>query len=140
MTSPTDLTAESIQSWLDELTKQSPAFASLLTTTRIEQEERGYYHTLREICQQPITWPNTTERVIAFEPTLKATLRNPVGTDQHADIFLTGSGSSFYVGECLRLGLQRELGVRAQAVSAGALLTHAPAILPARYPCILISF
>jgi len=140
MTLPTDLTSESIQPWLDELTNQSPAFASLFTNTKIEQEERGYYHTLREICQQPITWHNTTERAIAWEPTLRMTLKNSGGVDQQADIFLTGSGSSFYVGECLRLGLQRELGVRVQAVSAGALLTHAPAILPARYPCMLISF
>jgi tagatose-6-phosphate ketose/aldose isomerase len=52
-------------------------------------------------------------------------------TPSPCHIVLTGSGSSMYVGECLAPALQSALGVPAQAISAGTLLTHGRSVLPA---------
>ena len=44
--------------WLSRLASVA-AFSPLLDVPWTEQRERGYGHTLREICQQPLTWPRT---------------------------------------------------------------------------------
>ena len=96
---------------------------ALRSASAAEQQQRGYADTLREIFQQPATWADTAR--LQRSPLLQAAL-DP--RPQH--VVLTGSGSSMYVGECLAPTLQLGLGIPAQAISAGSLLTHWRSVLP----------
>ena len=98
-----------LASWLDRL-RSSQGLGGLLDRN---------FHTVREIAQQPLTWPATAE--------LAGARRIYLGG---APIFVTGSGSSFYIAECLAPTLQDVVGVAARAVPAGDLLTHPRGILP----------
>jgi len=51
--------------WQRALTNQQARASILFGRTDAEQERLGYFHTLREICQQPWTWLRTCERMIA---------------------------------------------------------------------------
>src|SRR5262249_27847328 len=66
-------------------------------------------------------------------PTLRATL------DGIASLVLTGSGSSQYAGECVRLVLQHESGIRTEAIDGGSLLTHGSDVLPPGRPGVVVS-
>ncbi|PYT81755.1 MAG: tagatose-6-phosphate ketose isomerase [Acidobacteria bacterium] len=102
---------------------------------RSEEEQRrlGYFHTLREICQQPGTWPCTGERLIASRDFLREDLKGI------QSLALTGSGSSEYAGECVCLALKNELGIPAESVSGGALLMYGGKALPPGRPGLLVS-
>ncbi len=129
-----------VDDWLFELRQPSSgALASLLVAPE-QQKAKGYYHTLREICQQPLTWINTAERIHASRDRLKSVLRGSLSSTDSSSIVLTGSGSSFYVGDCLRLTLQTSLGVPVYSVPAGLILTHGAAAMPPRQPCLVVSF
>jgi len=52
---------------------------------------------------------------------------------------LTGSGSSEYVGDCVRLPLQYELGIGTEAIGGGAILTHGSKSLPPGRPGLMVS-
>lgn len=103
--------------------KVSVDFDALRSASLAEQRQRGYADTLREILQQPATWADTA-RLQRSPQWLAALDPRP----QH--VVLTGSGSSMYVGECLAPTLQLGLGIPAQAISAGSLLTHWRSVLP----------
>jgi tagatose-6-phosphate ketose/aldose isomerase len=105
----------------------------LLSENREEQERQGYIHTLREILQQPSTWLDSAERMIARSPEL---LRRMEGI---RSLVLTGSGSSEYAGACVRLVLQNALGVATQTMGGGALLTHGARAIPPERPGLMIS-
>jgi len=82
-----------------------------------DQREQGYSDTLREILQQPATWLVTAEQMLANSTSLLEFIEGI------QVIALTGSGSSEYAGECVRLVLQDELTVAAQTIGGGVLLT-----------------
>lgn len=103
--------------------KVSVDLDALRSASAAEQRQRGYADTLREIFQQPATWADTAR--LQRSPPLQGAL-DP--RPQH--VVLTGSGSSMYVGECLAPTLQLGLGIPAQAISAGSLLTHWRSVLP----------
>ncbi|MGA3132101.1 MAG: hypothetical protein ABSD59_14940 [Terracidiphilus sp.] len=108
--------------------------ANLLSRTEEEQWKAGYFHTLREILQQPATWLQTGAQMVPLAEELR-TLVAGIRT-----VVLTGSGSSEYAGECVRLPLQKELFVPTQTVGGSALLTHGgQAINPLR-PGLMVSF
>ncbi len=92
--------------------------AVLLGRTQQQQREMGYSHTLREILQQPATWLRTASTLASMRGELERTVASA------RLLVLTGSGSSEYAGECLRLTLQSELGIPAETVAGGDLLTH----------------
>ncbi|WP_333677731.1 tagatose-6-phosphate ketose isomerase [Dyella sp.] len=109
--------------------------AALLEKPAEAQHAAGYANTLREILQQPATWQHTFQRVhdaAAQAPLGKALDPRP------AQLVLTGSGSSIYIGECLAPLLQAALGMPVQAIAAGTLLTHWRSVLPPG-PGLLIS-
>jgi tagatose-6-phosphate ketose/aldose isomerase len=110
-------------STLNKQMKVSVDLDALRSASAAEQQQRGYADTLREIFQQPATWADTAR--LQRSPPLQAAL-DP--RPQH--VVLTGSGSSMYVGECLAPTLQLGLGIPAQAISAGSLLTHWRSVLP----------
>src|SRR5260221_12668638 len=91
--------------WQRALTNQQARASLLFGRTDAEQERLGYFHTLREICQQPWTWLRTCERMIASSDSLR---RGLAGIRY---LSLTGSGSSEYAAECVRMPLQNELGI-----------------------------
>jgi tagatose-6-phosphate ketose/aldose isomerase len=108
--------------------------AELLDPTEAEQRQLGYFHTLQEILQQPATWLETGKQLAALSASLRETLEG-VRT-----LVLTGSGSSEYAGECVRLPLQAALSIPVQVIGGGALLTHGgKAIAPGR-PGLMLSF
>jgi tagatose-6-phosphate ketose/aldose isomerase len=108
-----------------------PRLAELRSAPEAEQQERGYYHTLREILQQPGTWLETTELVRGSGLSL-ASGEGPV--------LLTGSGSSHHVGESLEPLLAKALGRSVRAVPAGDLLTDADSFVFGGPPGTLVSF
>jgi tagatose-6-phosphate ketose/aldose isomerase len=110
-------------STLNKQMKVSVDLDALRSASAAEQQQRGYADTLREIFQQPATWADTAR--LQRSPPLQVAL-DP--RPQH--VVLTGSGSSMYVGECLAPTLQLGLGIPAQAISAGSLLTHWRSVLP----------
>lgn len=103
-----------------------PTLAGLRGMPDARQLELGYVDTLREILQQPATWRTTAgSQGAAFRAIL-----DRVTAVRPAQLALTGSGSSVYVGEALAPVLQAELGIPARAIPAGDLLTHRAGVLP----------
>jgi tagatose-6-phosphate ketose/aldose isomerase len=119
--------------WLRTLSKSQPKAEELLARTPEEQRRLGYFHTLREICQQPATWIQTCALMVSCTPMLKESLSGIAG------LFLTGSGSSEYAGDCVRLVLQNELQVNTQAIGGGILLTDGSRALPVGRPALVVS-
>ena len=129
-----DLTSEATPSeWQRALTGNQRKAAQLFGRTEAEQKQRGYFHTLKEICQQPWTWMRTCERMIALREPLLASVRGI------KSLVFTGSGSSEYAGDCVRLPLQNELAVCVASVSGGNLLIHGTKALPKDRPGLLVS-
>src|SRR5437773_1312768 len=54
-------------------------------------------------------------------------------------VALTGSGSSEYAAECVRLPLQNELGIHTESISGGSLLMYGGKTLPLGRPGLLVS-
>ncbi len=115
------------------LSERQPIVAELLAKSAEEQRRLGYFHTLREICQQPSTWIHTCALMRGQAARLQSIL------DGIASLTLTGSGSSEYAGDCVRLPLQNELGVVTQAIGGGALLAHGSRALPPGRPGLMVS-
>jgi D-galactosamine 6-phosphate deaminase/isomerase len=119
--------------WLRTLSERQPKAAELLSRSTEEQRRLGYFHTLREICQQPATWLRTSALMQGKAANIRPMLAGI------ASLTLTGSGSSEYAGDCVRQPLQNELGVLTQAIGGGALLAHGSKALPPRRPGLMVS-
>jgi tagatose-6-phosphate ketose/aldose isomerase len=119
--------------WLEVLCKSQPILAEMQSRGPEEQRRLGYFHTLREICQQPSTWIRTAElmrqSVRELSPLVKSI----------ASLILSGSGSSEFAGDCVRMVLQRELSVNTQAISGGTLLTHGSQAISIGRPGLMVS-
>lgn len=107
--------------------------SELLGRPEAEQDRNGYLHTLREIRQQPATLLDTCERMLTRAKDLKQCLQNV------QSIVFTGSGSSEYAGDCVRLAIQRDLKLTCQAVGSGMVLTHGTTALPPLRPLLMVS-
>ncbi len=107
--------------------------SGLLSRSEADQQRDGYLHTLREIRQQPATLLDTCNRMLARNGDLKRCLRGVQG------IIFTGSGSSEYVGECVRFALQQNLELTSRAIGSGMILTHADVALPRSRPLLMVS-
>ena len=119
---------------LTEIVRRQKIAAELLAPSEEEQCRTGYFHTLREILQQPSTWLATGRQLASLAPSLRETIAGVRA------LVLTGSGSSEYAADCVRIPLQNRLGIPVQVIGGGALLTHAgKAILPGR-PALMVSF
>jgi len=119
--------------WKQTLAGSHGKAGHLFGKTEAEQRKLGYFHTLREICQQPWTWLRTCERMIASR---EALLRHVNGVK---NLVFTGSGSSEYAGDCVRLPVRNELGISAEVVSGGTLIMQGVRALPASRPGLLVS-
>ena len=119
--------------WERALVKSQGKAAELFGRSEEEQRRLGYFHTIREICQQPWTWLRTCERMLASRDALKENLKGI------RFLALTGSGSSEYAAECVRFPLQNTLGVPTESISGGALLMYGGRALPPGRPGALVS-
>ncbi len=128
-----------LAAWIQKLADRVPAFRSLLHCTIPEQIERGYFHTLREICQQPLTWDATADLAVNRLADLKECIWGGRGEETIRSLVLTGSGSSYYAAECLAMHLQHGLGFPATSITSGQLLTHRARVFPPSRPCLLVS-
>jgi tagatose-6-phosphate ketose/aldose isomerase len=128
----------SVDAWLAQLAGPGE-IGRLLAATPAEQRERGYGHTLREICQQPVTWSETAAALARSAGVLEAALVEAGIDRREGSVILTGSGSSLYAAECLVFPLQEALGVPVSALPAGVMLTHPRGALPPSGPFLLVS-
>jgi tagatose-6-phosphate ketose/aldose isomerase len=128
---PTSVVAQS--EWQRALVESQRKAAQLFDRSEAEQKQRGYFYTLKEICQQPWTWRSTCERMIALHGSLVASMSGI------KSLVFTGSGSSEYAGDCVRLPLQNELAMCVESVSGGNLLMHGAKALPKDRPGLLVS-
>jgi tagatose-6-phosphate ketose/aldose isomerase len=119
--------------WLQELSQSQPTLAERLARNPEEQRRLGYFHTLREICQQPSTWIRTAELMQQSARELSLLVRGI------SNVVLSGSGSSEFAGDCVRMVLQRELGVNVQAIAGGLVLTHGSQVVPVGRPGLMVS-
>jgi tagatose-6-phosphate ketose/aldose isomerase len=119
--------------WLQLLSKSQPIVAEMLALDPEEQRRLGYVHTLREICQQPWTWIRTAELMQQF-----ARVLSPL-VERISSLVLSGSGSSEFAGDCVRMVLQKELSVNAQAIPGGTLLTHGSRAVSIGRPGLMVS-
>jgi tagatose-6-phosphate ketose/aldose isomerase len=122
-----------LDEWQRALVKSQGKAAELFGRSEEEQGRLGYFHTIREICQQPWTWLRTCDRMLASGNSLKQDLKGI-----HS-LALTGSGSSEYAAECVRFPLQNALGIPTESVSGGTLLMYGGKALPPRRPGVLVS-
>jgi len=129
MSSTTLVEPECLRMILD----RQPIVAELLGKSIEVQKQLGYFHTLREICQQPSTWLRTCALLKGHVAAMKRSFANI------RSLTLTGSGSSEYAGDCVRMPLQNELGVVAQAVAGGELLLHGSKALAPGRPGLMVS-
>jgi tagatose-6-phosphate ketose/aldose isomerase len=120
-------------SFLEAIGESQPRMRALLTADAEVKRRRGYFHTLREIIQQPRTWLDTCARMISHTAELRAVVANV------RSVVLTGSGSSEYAGDCIRQVLQKDLGVSTQVISGGALLMYGRSVFPPERPGLMIS-
>jgi tagatose-6-phosphate ketose/aldose isomerase len=118
-----------IETWLRRLAGMSGNFSALLAASR-RSAAGGFEHTLREICQQPVTWTETVRRLLSVRMAMAASVASC------RRIVLTGSGSSQYAGECaapfLRSSLGRSVTVAGGGdllLSRGAAITDEPTLL-----------
>jgi tagatose-6-phosphate ketose/aldose isomerase len=107
--------------------------SALLDASQAEQDREGYLHTLREIRQQPATFLDTCERVLTRVEDLKRCLQGV------QSVVFTGSGSSEYAGDCVRLAIQKDLKLTCQATGGGMVLTHGNLALPPLRPLLMVS-
>ena len=111
-----------------------PEAAALLVRDGEEGEASGFHHTFREIFQQPETWLDTAARMVRSTPRIESVLAGL------KSLVLTGSGSSEFAGACVRLGLQKRLGVDCHSLSGGTILTYGRDVMPPGRPCLMVSF
>jgi tagatose-6-phosphate ketose/aldose isomerase len=127
-----------VDAWLATLAASAP-FDELLSAHEPERRSLGYADTLREICQQPLTWPRTADVMAVAAGRLREALVAGGVAGRTGSVVLTGSGSSFFGCECAAAPLQESLGVVARAVPAGAILTHPHGVLPPSGPFLAVS-
>lgn len=127
-----------VEEWLATLKGQG-RIGKLLEQDAAAQAARGFVHTLREICQQPLTWNETALTVSDHTGVIDAALGAGV-PDGRGAVILTGSGSSLFAGDCLALPLQEALRAPVRALPAGLLLIRPEGCLPPSGPFLVVSF
>lgn len=126
-------TCPDLSEWLRTLQESQSVAKQLLSPPAEIQQKQGYFHTLHEICHQPISWIMTSELAIRSAELFRRSV------DGVENIVLTGSGSSEYAGDCVRMALQDDLGIPANVVGGGTLVTHGSRAVPPARPALMVS-
>jgi tagatose-6-phosphate ketose/aldose isomerase len=122
---------------LARLSARAPRFAAL--TDNSGSPPPGYSHTLREILQQPVTWPDTAARMCRSTALVTQAIADSGLGTRRGGVYLIGSGSSLYAGASARESLVRAFGARVQPTAAGDILTHLDTTLPPDEAALVIS-
>jgi tagatose-6-phosphate ketose/aldose isomerase len=120
-----------VPEWLRTLSGGPASFSALLRDTGQNCAD-GFHYTIREICQQPITWPETARWMRSFRPEIAESLADC------QRIVLTGSGSSQYAGECVAPALRKDLRMPVEVQGGGELLLSSSASV-AGEPTLVVS-
>ena len=96
--------------------QSQPIAAEMLARSPEQQHRLGYFHTLREICRQPSRWVRTGELIRQSAPGLSQLIEGI------SSLTFSGSASSDYAGDGVRMVLQRELDLNTRAIPGGRLL------------------
>src|SRR2546430_14820967 len=102
--------------WEHGLTNGQARAAELFGRAETEQKRLGYFHTLKEICQQPWTWLRTCDRMIASRDSLKKDVAGIWGPGP------SGSRRSEQSPECERLPPQHKSGNHTEKTTGGHIL------------------
>jgi tagatose-6-phosphate ketose/aldose isomerase len=130
-THPSWLPHTQVNEWLRSLSESGCRFSALLRDAGQDSPD-GYRHTIREICQQPVTWSDTAGRMKDFQTEIRESMA------QCERIVLTGSGSSQYAGDCVAPALRRDLRLPVEVQGGGSLLLGATASV-AGEPTLVVS-
>jgi tagatose-6-phosphate ketose/aldose isomerase len=114
------LPSSCVPEWLRTLSGAEGRFSAILRESEQDSID-GYRYTIREMCQQPATWPETACRMKDF---LTQIDQSVTGCER---IVLTGSGSSQYAGECVAPALRKDLRLPVEVQAGGSLLLGASA-------------
>lgn len=104
-----------------------------------ELEERGGFHTAKEIVSQPEMWLKTYERVKAEKVQLSQFMEKPLG-NENTCVILTGAGSSAFIGEALSGPYQKDSKLWSRSVATTDIITHPEDYFIRSKPTLLISF
>jgi tagatose-6-phosphate ketose/aldose isomerase len=128
---PSLLPCSQVPEWLRILSSGKSGFSALLRESG-QNSADGFHHTIREICQQPATWPETARGLIDRRVEIAESLANC------RRVVLTGSGSSQYAGEFAAPALRKELRRPVDVQSGGELLLRSKASV-AGEPTLVVS-
>ena len=128
---PSRLLYTRVPEWLRTLSGADGQFCATLRDSEHDALD-GYRHTIREICQQPATWPETAHSLKESRSEIRQFLA------ECERIVLTGSGSSQYAGECAAPALRRDLGLPIEVQGGGSLLLGSGASI-AGEPTLVVS-
>lgn len=117
--------------WLRTLSAGRSNFSALLKQAG-QDDANGFHDTIREICQQPVTWTKTAKLLTEFRAGFENSL---AGCER---IVITGSGSSQYAGECAGPALQSDLRRPVTVLGGGEILLGASASV-AGEPTLVVS-
>jgi tagatose-6-phosphate ketose/aldose isomerase len=120
-----------VPEWLRTLSAGKASFSALLRDAG-QNSADGFHYTIREICQQPVTWLETARWMKNFRPEIADSL---AGCRR---IVLTGSGSSQYAGECVAPALRKDLRRPVEVQGGGELLLRSSAAV-ANEPTLVVS-
>src|SRR5262245_5151590 len=109
-----------VSDWLRSLSGGNGSFFRLLDEAATDSGN-GFHHTIREICQQPVTWSATAWKIKELAAYIAE------GMASCSRIVLTGSGSSQYAGECVAPDLRRQLGKTVEVRGGGEILLRGSA-------------
>ena len=124
-----------MRSYKEEVNVASPTPLETLVANAVSHRDaRGSEHTCREVAQQPELWRKTAKEVVAGSDRLAERL------DACEGVILTGSGSSHFVGLCIRGAVQRGSGRTTTVVGSGELLLGGSELYPTERPLLLVSF
>ncbi len=116
---PRSLPGSHVTDWLGSFASGSGDFPRLLEAG--QDPTAGFHHTIREICQQPVTWRETGRQLSELGEYIADAL---AGCTR---VVLTGSGSSQYAGECVAPALRKDLGKTVEVCGGGELLLRGKA-------------
>jgi tagatose-6-phosphate ketose/aldose isomerase len=100
---------------------------------------KGGVHTEREIWGQPALWQKVYEKVRNEKSQLLSFLKDATA-NENLNIYLTGAGSSAFIGLSLIGAYKRNLKKQTTAIATTDLVTHPTDFLYADVPLLLISF
>jgi tagatose-6-phosphate ketose/aldose isomerase len=128
---PSVLHSLPVPEWLRTLAAGKASFSALLRDAG-QNSADGFHHTIREICQQPVTWIETARWMKSFRHEIAESLAG------RRRIVLTGSGSSQYAGECVAPALRKDLRRPVKVLGGGELLLSSSASV-AGEPTLVVS-